>query len=336
MDLIERYLQAVEFWLPRKQKTDIIAELSEDLHAQVEEKEAELGRPLTELEVGKILRRRGRPVLVASRFFPQEHLIGPVLFPVYLYVVKAVLLGYVVPWALIWIGMMVFNPTYRAHLFTHSWGETIGAGWSALWSTAFIAVATVTLVFAILERVQAKNHFLEEWNPRKLPPVRNPNLIGRPTASFELIINMACVVTWATNMYAPVTMIKEIRFFVSPMWLWFFWLFLLVSIVNTALAAVSLAHPYWTVQRAVARLLSDLAGSALFCWLLKANVFTGFATDNMPLHETVAITNMVNYWIAKSFPIAVAICVVVLGGNIYRIMRLKKARVYPALQAMAH
>jgi hypothetical protein len=90
------------------------------------------------------------------------------------------------------------------------------------------------------------------------------------------------------------------------------------------------------VQRAVARLLSDLAGSALFCWLLKANVFTGFATDNMPLHETVAITNMVNYWIAKSFPVAVAICVIVLGGNLYRIVRLKKVRVYPALQAMAH
>jgi hypothetical protein len=32
----------------------------------------------------------------------------------------------------------------------------------------------------------------------------------------------------------------------------------------------------------------------------------------------------------------VAIAVVVLGGNLYRIVRLKKVRVYPALQAMAH
>ncbi len=30
-DLIERYLQAVKFWLPKSDKRDIIQELSEDL-----------------------------------------------------------------------------------------------------------------------------------------------------------------------------------------------------------------------------------------------------------------------------------------------------------------
>ena len=31
MELVDRYLQAVKFWLPRKEKDDIIAELSEDI-----------------------------------------------------------------------------------------------------------------------------------------------------------------------------------------------------------------------------------------------------------------------------------------------------------------
>jgi hypothetical protein len=31
MELIERYLQAVNFWLPKRQKHDIINELSEDI-----------------------------------------------------------------------------------------------------------------------------------------------------------------------------------------------------------------------------------------------------------------------------------------------------------------
>jgi len=110
MDLVERYLQAVQFWLPRRQKDDIIAELSEDLHAQIEEKEAGLGRTLTEAAVEAILRQRGRPVLVANRFLPQEHLIGPVLFPIYLFVVKVVLLGYMIPWALVWLGLMIYSP----------------------------------------------------------------------------------------------------------------------------------------------------------------------------------------------------------------------------------
>ena len=71
MELIERYLQAVKFWLPKAQKQDIIAELSEDIYSQMEEKESELGRKLSDLEVEIILKQRGRPVLVANRYQPQ-------------------------------------------------------------------------------------------------------------------------------------------------------------------------------------------------------------------------------------------------------------------------
>jgi hypothetical protein len=336
MDLIERYLQAVQFWLPKGQKQDIIAELSEDVHAQIEEREGSLGRPLTEPEIEEILIERGRPVLVANRFLPQQSLIGPVLFPIYLFVVKVVMIGYMVPWALVWIGMMIWNPTYRAHQLSHSLFEAVASAWSAWWGTAFLAVGTVTIVFAILERVQAKQHFLEEWNPRKLPAVRNPNLITRPTASFELLVNAICVVVWASNMYTPVTMISEVRFSVSPLWHWFFWGFLVVSIVNTALAAVNIARPYWTTQRAIIRLLSDAAGSALFCWLLKANVLTGFATSNMTPEQSATVTNMINFWIAKSFPICLAVCIAVAGANLYRIIRLNAARLNPRFEPLPH
>ena len=44
-ELLNRYLQAVRFWLPRTQQQDIIAELSSDLHSQIEDKETELGAP---------------------------------------------------------------------------------------------------------------------------------------------------------------------------------------------------------------------------------------------------------------------------------------------------
>ena len=83
MELIERYLQAVAFWLPKGQQQDIIAELSEDLHSQIEEKETELGRSLNKAEIEAVLKQRGRPVLVANRYLPQRSLIGPVLFPIY-------------------------------------------------------------------------------------------------------------------------------------------------------------------------------------------------------------------------------------------------------------
>jgi hypothetical protein len=77
MELVDRYLQAVEFWLPKRQRQDIIAELSEDLRSQIEEQETALGRKLKDEEVEAILKRRGSPLAVASRYLPQRYLIGP-------------------------------------------------------------------------------------------------------------------------------------------------------------------------------------------------------------------------------------------------------------------
>ncbi|MEI6668118.1 MAG: hypothetical protein WCP29_08175 [Acidobacteriota bacterium] len=90
MDLLDRYLHAVKFWPPKAQRQDIVSELSEDIRSQVEDKECELGRALSETEVEAILVRIGRPVLVAGRYLPQRHLIGPALFPIYVFVLKIV------------------------------------------------------------------------------------------------------------------------------------------------------------------------------------------------------------------------------------------------------
>src|SRR4026209_499396 len=113
MEPLDRYFQAVKFWLPATQKQDIIAELSEGIRSQIEDKETELGRKLNEAEVGAILKQLGRPVLVANRYLPQQYLIGPVMFPVYRFVLKIVALCYLVPWVLVWIGFMTFDPGYR-------------------------------------------------------------------------------------------------------------------------------------------------------------------------------------------------------------------------------
>ena len=36
MELLNRYVQAVKFWLPSSQQDDIAAELSEDIRSQIE------------------------------------------------------------------------------------------------------------------------------------------------------------------------------------------------------------------------------------------------------------------------------------------------------------
>ena len=169
MDLVDRYLQAVKFWLPSAQKQDIIAELSEDLRSQIEDKETTLGRKVTEAEVAALLRQVGRPVVVANRYLPQRQLIGPLWFPIYVRVLKIVAAGYLVPWILVWIGLMLFDPGYRATHIGSGWLAAVGTAWSGFWTTAVVAIGTVTIVFAVLERAQTRSRFLDNWEPGKLP-----------------------------------------------------------------------------------------------------------------------------------------------------------------------
>jgi hypothetical protein len=55
VDLLESYLQAVKPLLPRKAHDDILRELSENIRGQMEEKEADLGRPLTDAEQEEVI-----------------------------------------------------------------------------------------------------------------------------------------------------------------------------------------------------------------------------------------------------------------------------------------
>ncbi len=69
MDLVDRYLQAVRFWLPKNaRQEDLLAELGEDLRSQIEAKEEELGHSLDQAAVAAVLKACGNPMLVASRF----------------------------------------------------------------------------------------------------------------------------------------------------------------------------------------------------------------------------------------------------------------------------
>ena len=88
MDLLARYLQAVRFFLPRGSQDDIVRELEEELRAQMDDRESQLGRTLTDAERSEILKRHGHPMLVAGRYRTHQRLIGPAFFPMYALVLK--------------------------------------------------------------------------------------------------------------------------------------------------------------------------------------------------------------------------------------------------------
>ena len=170
MELIERYLQAVRKHLPWKRQDDILAELRANMESQLEDKEVELGRRLTEKELEEWLRTLGQPMFVASRYLPQQYLIGPTLYPMYLYVLRI---------ALLWAGA-IYTVVSVVVLPLTSPGQA--SVMDALLRAPGILInvaAWITLIFAALEFATLRHPGLcppiasasSTWSPNSLPPL---------------------------------------------------------------------------------------------------------------------------------------------------------------------
>jgi hypothetical protein len=264
MELLDRYLQAVGFWLPQPQKRDIIAELSEDIRSQIEEKESELGRTLDDAELEAILKRRGAPLLVAESYLPQRSLIGPLLFPIYRLVLKWALL-YQASWFLVWIGFAVLD---RTHADSNP-GAAIAGALRSLWLVGVYAFAAITATFALIERYHAKSRFLEQWNPRKLPRLRHPNQISRSNSASELAWNGMLILWWVNLLRLPE--IPGLRIVFAPALLQgFYWPILTLFAALAAIACANLFRPWWTRRRAGVRIAINSFGLILIALLFTA------------------------------------------------------------------
>src|SRR6202042_3621472 len=89
--LLERYLQAVGKYLPEETRGDTMAELRANLLEQMDDRAEALGRPLNDGDVAAILLEHGKPEKVALRYLPQRSLIGPTIFPFYLFTLRKLL-----------------------------------------------------------------------------------------------------------------------------------------------------------------------------------------------------------------------------------------------------
>jgi hypothetical protein len=318
-DLIPRYLQAVRFWLPKKQQDDIIAELSQDLNAQVEEQEQRLGRKLNDVEVETLLRQRGSPIQVANGYLPQQSLIGPLLFPIYMFVLKVVTLCMLIPAAVGVIAGIISGPL--THVVKAGWEPPFAQIGGQLWSVWFSALAVVTLVFAVLERTPAKTELLEKWDPRKLPPLRPKHMIPRANSAIEVAVNLCVLVWWGWNMAAPLELrLGNVHVMLTPVWVVFFWGILLLTVAGIVVAAVNFVRPWWTAPRVAARLSLDVAGGVFFCWVLKANLLASIDWPSATPEKQALVVSIVNQWMARAFPFAIFICLLIAAINAWRLV----------------
>ena len=331
MELLERYLQAIRLWLPGNQKNDVIAELREDLRAQIEDREAELGRPLADAEIGEILKRCGRPIVVAGRYLPHHWLIGPSLFPMYRAAVKAVAIATLVPWALIWLSLFLFVPSFRDR---HP-GEVFLGTWSTFWETAIFAFGAVTVIFAGIERLPAGAGAADRWNPNHLPPLRDDNRIPRSGSIVELAILPLFIAWWTDLPHGfPVAWALArggVRWTPGPVWedfhRWFYLPVLAFAVLGVVMAAVNLVFPNWTRPRLAIRLAGDLASAGMAAFVLLAHRAPVRAQIETLRHRTlsgpplVAAITDVSVYVALA--VVALVCLCQSAADVYRMTRLR-------------
>ena len=161
MDVIERYLEAVAAQLSTEDREDIIAELRDLILSRVEAREEELGRALTDAEKEAILHEIGHPLVVAARYRKgPDSLIGPELFPYWLFGAKA---GLIVIAAVQALGLLVHVLGAPA-----DFGRAISQAFHGFFAGALTLLGALTLAGAIMEHYGVKPTWLTKWRVRDL------------------------------------------------------------------------------------------------------------------------------------------------------------------------
>ena len=242
MELIDRYLQSVKSALPKRQQEDVVRELTDEVLSRVEEKEEALGRPLTEDEQVELLKQLGHPWLLASRYRKQRYLIDPSIFAVYWIVLRLIL---VVTFFCMTVGAVAMAAT----------GQTLGSVLHIFWQYPMAALkvfAWVTLVFVILDIVQAKLNFFEKWNPRSLPKLSKSQ--KRPCTSESvagLVVGAVFGVWWLVALknqfwlFGPGADLIQL----GPVFQSMYPLYVLMVLVDVIRNAVALVRPGWEKGR---------------------------------------------------------------------------------------
>ena len=315
MELVDRYLYAARAGLPKGQQDDIIAELGEDIRSEIEDLEAGLGRPANEDDVAAILQGRGHPAKLASRYLPQQYLIGPALYPIYRLVLKIVVL-----WVLVPVFVFIVGPIAIATAI-HPSQASIKTLWDLAMSSVF-TVGVVTVVFAILERYPVNCKPFEKWDPRKLPRAPKSPPASRPTpritAMAELASSLICTalyVAWFRTTFD----LNQVYIMLTPIWRSLYWPFLAVMLSGAVKGWVSLMWPERLRVRFAIRAATNAGTVILAAILLNAGSWVNIIAPDLPAAGIAEAMQWTNFGI-KLFLIMTA--VVAAGDAIPEALRL--------------
>jgi len=283
MDMIDRYLNAVAAQLPQDERADIVAELRDLILSRFEAKEEELGRPLSEDEQEGILREIGHPLVVAARYRKgPDSLVGPELFPYWLFGVKAGVLVLGAVHAILLLLRLLGGPADPGQAIAQAFHSFFGAG--------LTLIGIATLAAAIFEHQGIRPAFLTKWRVKDLgalglsdPAAWRASMAGSETAKatwmpkvrtkawpggehlFSFLAAGIFLLWWVGVLHFPAFHSIELRgqdavVSAAPIWSTLFAPILVYALLQMSVDLNSVFRPYAVRLRALARIPVAIAG----------------------------------------------------------------------------
>lgn len=258
MSLLDHYLRAVRLYLPKRApQDDILLELSEHLRARLEDREAELGRPLTELEQETLLAGHGSPATVAERYGATNHglafgrqIIGPEVFPLY---VRILLLHVVLT-----VGVQSALAVFAARPVTAA-GLLVPLG---------LQFVVVTVIFAAIDALKRRpwpgdrrDRPSQHWG---FPPLYLQQIPRWQSVSGGVVLSLFAL-WWAALPYVPALLFARAAddVVLADGWHRFYWPVLVLLLAGVAQRVVVFLHPDRISIQAVSRLVVNACALAL-------------------------------------------------------------------------
>ncbi len=324
MEMLDGYLNAVRRHLPWLRQDDIIAELRANLEAQLEDKEAELGRKLSDAEMEAWLKQLGSPLQVAARYRPQQYLIGPGLFPIYWFVLRLAMGWCAVIYAIVSTVEIVGNGLGP--------GALAGAVAHLPW-VLFINAAIVTLVFAIVERSHAKipEKFAQgaamgnDWPHAAVSPFdaqrdgrKKPKSYAQAVAEvifgWILIVWLLLVPHYPYLLMGPgVVILTATPYQLAPVWWTFYWCVVALSSLWLAWQIVDLLRERWQERHPTRRLVRQGLDLIPPLVLLAAPGRVLVVPKNPADTAHAAALAQVNQWMYRGFEVVAVIVLLQLA-----------------------
>jgi hypothetical protein len=330
MELVDRYLKSVGNYLPKGQKDDILRELSENIRSEVEDREKELGRPLTETEEEELVKAQGNPLLVAGRYRQEKRSvafgkqwIGPELFPLYMKVLTFNLGISSVIIVVLFAGRVAFgqNVTMSALVMAIFWQVLIQGG-------------IITAIFSGVNSQLLKHP--DRWDPKKPMTVHAPHFPEVSAPSGAARISRAESVCQFIALGASIFWLHAVRdstfwvfgpasksMVVSAVWGQVYWPLVAVALAGMMQAGINLFHPLWVGLKAWTQMGMNAVTLGVAVYLVQARAWFSLSIPDGTEEAQRRFTTIINQSVFFGLLIGVVILVGMLIVDIRQVVRLR-------------